>query len=119
MCLGCEVILSISPKSAMPPNDNQTRLPDLDKLIQMESLDPPEDQLTKPEPEENTNLNLGEKEGQPHLVSASSTVREVMGKNQRGEKVEMTLSLVHGDVVLLEGDDFEVSIFVSSCGRRF
>jgi hypothetical protein len=96
----------------MPPNDNQTRLPDLDKLISMESLDPQEDQLTKSEPEASVNLNLGEKESLPPLVSAPSTTREVTGKNQKGEKVEMTLSLVHGDVVLLEGDDFEVSIFV-------
>lgn len=112
MCLGCEVIISISPKSAMPPNDNQTHLPDFDKLISMESFDPQEDQLTMPEPGESVKLDSGEKESQPHLVSIPSTMKEVMGKNPKSEKVEMTLSLVHGDVLLLEGDDFEVSIFV-------
>ncbi|XP_006461673.1 hypothetical protein AGABI2DRAFT_118536 [Agaricus bisporus var. bisporus H97] len=91
----------------MPPNDNQTHLPDFDKLISMESFDPQEDQLTMPEPGESVKLDSGEKESQPHLVSIPSTMKEVMGKNPKSEKVEMTLSLVHGDVLLLEGDDFE------------
>lgn len=119
MCLGCEVIISIAPKSAIVPSDHQTRMPDLDKLIPMESFDPQEDQMTKPELGDGVKLESGTTEDngdKGHTVSAPSmTRRGTRVKSQRSERAEMTLSLVHGDILVLEGDDFEVSIFV---GRR-
>lgn len=49
------------------------------------------------------------------INTASHAVREASGSSKAGGKMsrkvpsELSLTLVHGDAVILEGDDFEVS----------
>lgn len=115
MCLGCEAILSISPKSTIASNDDQTRVPDLDKLIPMESFDPQESQPeVATQPGEGVKMEarpaLGETQDQVHSTAAASTQAGAVAKKQKGDKTVFSVSLVHGDILVLEGDDFEVCL---------
>jgi hypothetical protein len=108
--------MSINPKSSIASNDNQARIPDLDKLIPMDSLDLQEDQLHIQSGEGvnvETEIVPGETEKQNVSVPAPASTKAGTGNNktQKWEKTMLSVSLIHGDVVVLEGDDFAVCLY--------
>ncbi|KXN84131.1 hypothetical protein AN958_00401 [Leucoagaricus sp. SymC.cos] len=114
MCLGCEVIMSFRPKSAMASNDDQAHIPRFNTLIPMDSFDLQEDQ-SQIRPGEGikveTELALGESEYQINPPAGTALTRsKAASKVQKWEKTVLSVSLIHGDVVILEGDDFEVCL---------
>jgi len=91
--------MKFRPKSL---DDFQAHVPNLDTLISMDNLDSEEDVEAESEiaPEETEKRN--------DQLRLTPIRREAVNKTRKAEKVTLTVSLVHGDVVILEGDDFEV-----------
>jgi hypothetical protein len=104
--------MSISPKSAIASNDNQTHVPDLDKLIPMNSFDPEEDPLQIRLGEMETEIVAEDTEKRIFSSGIPSTKVEAMGAAQKRDKIVLCVSLIHGDIMILSGDDFEVCIRV-------
>ncbi len=105
--------MSIGPKSVMGPNGDQARLPDLDKLVPMEGFDPQDvkiDIIPLVKPGIGVKAETGampvdmDDQVFPALVVLTKPEVEV----KRTDKAVLSVSLLHGDMLLLEGDDFEV-----------
>lgn len=99
----------------MASNGDQARIPDLDKLIPMESFDPQDVKfditpLLNPEigVKVETDTTLMDTDDQIHSALAVLTKGGVEAK--KTEKAVLSVSLLHGDMLLLEGDDFEVRL---------
>lgn len=117
MCLGCEVIMTISPKSTIAWNDDQARMSDLDKLIPMDDFYSQEDQLevqlVQPEDSKGAKVETEITPGEPEKSVDPAPPVSTRGsglKMRKPEKTTLTVSLIHGDIVVLEGDEFEYSI---------
>ncbi len=105
--------MSISPKSVMGSNGDQARLPDLDKLAPMEGFDPQDvnfDIIPLVKPGIGVKAETGtmpvDMDDQVFSALVVPTKPEVEVK--RTDKTVLSVSLLHGDMLLLEGDDFEV-----------
>ncbi|KAF9454482.1 hypothetical protein P691DRAFT_808625 [Macrolepiota fuliginosa MF-IS2] len=115
MCLGCEVIISINPKSAIISDSDQPRMSDLDELIPMEGFDPEDKLKMEAQSGEGVKMEVEEVGSAPRdtkdqTQSLSMPSTKAVPRGRKVEKVVLSVSLLHGDILLLEGDDFEYSI---------
>lgn len=101
--------MKFRPKSL---DDFQAHMPNLDTLIPMDNLDSEEDRIWPVQPEEDveaeSEITLEETEKRDDQLRLTPIRREAVNKAWKAEQRILTMSLVHGDVVILEGDDFEV-----------
>jgi len=97
----------------------QAHMANLDTLIPMDNLDSEEDRIWPVQPGEDveaeSEITSEETEKQNDPLRLAPIRREAVNKEWKAEKVTLTVSLVHGDVVILEGDDFEVMFLGDSC----
>jgi len=99
----------------MTLDDSQAHIPDLDSLILMNNE---EDQIWPIQPgEAESEIAPEETDKRNDLLRVAPIRREAVKKTRKAGKLSLTVSLVHGDVVILEGDDFEVCFSVNFVTR--
>ena len=99
----------------MTLDDSQAHIPDLDSLILMNNE---EDQIWPIQPgEAESEVAPEETDKRNDPLWVAPIRREAVKKTRKAGKLSLTVSLVHGDVVILEGDDFEVCFSVNFVTR--
>lgn len=98
MCLGCEVVLTIFPMSKLPATASKVSIPDLGTLIPFETG----------ELEEEGDITMADGNQIEAEKANSMPITQKKVSFNKMAKDMLIVTLVHGDILMLSGDDFEV-----------
>lgn len=108
MCLGADTVISVTPKSGFP-NLSGSSVTDPSAAMMVEDDVPHQDPASR---DQDDPMPDGDLDPEADIISPTAPKPARVAK--KSPKPAISITLVHGDSIILSGDDFEVCIFFKS-----